>query len=146
MGDAVYNFIFIYLKPSSGSKAMLIARCWDALLRGDNLASFSNTGTLIGRQKVVTVSRWNANLNQMKHWTILCAFFLGGISIHPDTYDMEVMIDEAYSVGPRIHTQSQRYPYFPASPLHLICMEYNESFCQGLERRWRVWWTNFERF
>ena len=43
-----------------------------------------------------------------------------------------------------LRAQAHQHPTFPATLLHLIQKEFNERFCQALERWQRVRWPNIE--
>ena len=69
---------------------------------------------------------------------VFCTVLLGDDGAHPTTYKMFLLLEETSGVSPRIRAQARHQPTFPAALLRLIQQEFNESFCQVLERRHRV--------
>ena len=57
---------------------------------------------------------------------------------------MFLLLEETDGVSPMLRAQAHQHPTFPATLLHLIQKEFNESFRQALESRKRVKWPNFE--
>ena len=78
-------FLFLDLSTYAGSKATLLTRRWDAVLGDNTSTSFTDTGTLLGRQKVVPVTSWDATSKQIEAWTVFCKVFLRGI-IRPPSH------------------------------------------------------------
>ena len=60
MGDAINVLLFPDLSPSAGTEEALLARGWDAILRGGSLISFVDTSLLLAKQRVEPVKIWEA--------------------------------------------------------------------------------------
>ena len=88
VGYALNYFLFPEISLSSGSEASLLTRRWDSFLVYDTFTSFADMGSLLGLQKVVPVSIWDAASKQLELWTGFCAIFLGDASNHPSTQEM----------------------------------------------------------
>ena len=65
VGDAINIFIFPNLSPSTGYEAALMTRLWDDLLGENNFNYFAETSTLLERQKVVSITIWDADSKQI---------------------------------------------------------------------------------
>ena len=55
------------------------------------------------RHKVAPITRWEAATNQLEAWGVVCAVFLGNVSVHPVTYEVLGLLEEATGAGERIH-------------------------------------------
>ena len=60
MGYAINVFLFLDLSHSSSSKAVLLARRWDAIFCDGALTSFVDTSLLLAKQRVEPVTGWEA--------------------------------------------------------------------------------------
>ena len=69
--------------------------------------------------------------------------FIGYGSRHPATYNIFRLVKDTTGIIPRLCAQSRQHPDLSAALLRLIHTEFNERFSEALERRKRVWWTNF---
>ena len=98
----------------------------------------------MGNQKVASITGWDKTLSQMEAWSVFCTVFLRDDGVHPATYEIFLLLEETAGVIPRLRVQARRQPTFPADLLRQIHKEFNENFCQALERRQRVIWPNFE--
>ena len=87
---------------------------------------------LLGNQKFVPVTRWDAASKQLEAWTVFCVILLGDASNHPATQEMEDLVDETEGVSARIHMQAYHQPSFPYSILSLVQPDFNESFHRRL--------------
>ena len=145
MGDAVNIFLFPDLTPASGSKAALLAHRWDVIIGGGELTPFSETILLMERQNVVPITGWEAAAKQLEAWGVICAIFLGDTYVHPDTYEVLSLPKEATGVVARLWAQARSQTTSPTALLSLIQTEFNESFCQALERQQRVRWPEFNQ-
>ena len=74
----------------------------------------------------------------MEEWAVFYAIFLGDDGRHPETFKMFSLVEEMADASPRLCAQARQTPSFPAALLNLIQTEFNEIFCQALERRQRV--------
>ena len=69
---------------------------------------------------------------------MFCTLFLGGKGVHPATYKMFLLLEETSRISLSLQSQALQQPTFPVDLLCLIQQEFNESFCQVLERQQRV--------
>ena len=76
---------------------------------------------------------------------VLYHVFLGDAAVKPATYEVYTLVNETAHIGARLRAQTQRQPTLPVALLHLLQTDFNEIFCQALERWQRVRWTYFER-
>ena len=86
-----------------------------------------------------------ATENQLESWGVFCHVFLSNASVHPATYEVCTLIKETAYIGARLQDHTQSQPSLPVALLRLLQTEFNKSFRQALERRYRVCWTDFER-
>ena len=98
----------------------------------------------MGKQKVTPISGWDDAVSQLKVWYFFCTVFLRDDGVHPDTYEMLLLLKETSVIRPTLRAQARQQPTFPAALLRLIQHEFTESFRQVLERRQRVRWPNLE--
>ena len=101
---------------------------------------FTDTILMMGRKNFSLISGRDKVDSQLESWSD----FLKNNAKHPATFDMFRLIEETDGVSLRLRSKAQHQPTFPSSILCLIHTNSNESFCQALERRKRVWWTDFE--
>ena len=73
---------------------------------------------------------------------MFCTLFLGDDGVQPATYDIFLLLEETSGVSPRLQAQARQQPTFPVALLHLLQEDFNESFCQALERQQQVRWKN----
>ena len=102
------------------------------VLGGGTITYLADTGKLMVHQKAVTVAMWDSALKQMEVREVRCGVLLRYKSLHPSAFEMEGLIGEFVTVRARLRSQSQCHLLLPVSLLHLIHMEYNESFHQAL--------------
>ena len=96
----------------------------------------------MGNQKVVPIAGWDEAASQIEAWAVFCTVFLGDDRVHPDTYDMFLLLEETTGVSLRLRAQARQKPTFPAAILCLIQQKFNKSLRQAL--RQRVRWPNFD--
>ena len=89
VGDDINVLLFPELSPSTGSKASLLIRRWDTVLGYNTSTSFADTGTLLGKNKVVPIRIFDAAWNQIEACTVLCTVFLGDSSAHLATQELK---------------------------------------------------------
>ena len=94
--------------------------------------------TLMGLHKEVPVLSWYTSMKHIEAWEVLCDVFLGYVIINPADFELEVLIYKASILGFRLCAQEHIKTEFPTELLCLIHMEFNVSFHQVMERRWRV--------
>ena len=144
VGDALNIFLFPDLSPLAGLEAALLTWEWDAILGVGTLTSFTDTSLLMGNKKVAPIAGWDEALSQLEAWAVFCKVFLVANGVQPATYEMFLLLEETAGVRPRLRSQARQQPTPPSALLHLTQQEFNESFCQALERRKRVNRPNFE--
>ena len=83
-------------------------------------------------------------MSQLEAWAVFCKVFLGDDGVHPATYKMFLLLEETSGVSLRLRAQACQNPNFPLALLRQIQQDINNSFRQALERRQRVWWTDFD--
>ena len=111
------------------------------MVSGDNNStSFSDTGTLLDRKKVVPITSLDAASKQIKARAVLCTLSLGDSTVNPSTQELKYLVNETEVVSALIHAQAQLQPYFPANLLLRLKYGFNEIFRQALERRHQVRW------
>ena len=88
---------------------------------------------------------WYEAASQLEAWAVICTMLLREVKSHPASFKMVTLIEDKASVGPCLWSQDCHNPAFPATILRLLQMEFNNSFCQALERRQRVRWPNFQQ-
>ena len=54
--------------------------------------------------------------------------FLGDDGVHPDTYEIFLLLEETSRVSLRLRAQALQKPTFPAALVSLIQQDFNESF------------------
>ena len=104
-------------------------------MSGDNtFTSFSDTGTLLDRKKVVPITSLDAASKHIKAWDVVCTLLLGDSTVHPSTQELKDLANEIEVVSSQIHAQAQPQPYLPAALL--LCLKYglNKIFRQALDR------------
>ena len=121
-----------------------MTRKWDAILGYGTLTSPADMRLLMGKQKVTPIVGWDKVASQMEALAVFFMVFIGDKSKHPATYDMFLLIEETSGVSPWMQTQAHHQLTFPVALLLLIHQEFNGRFCHALERRQRVWWTDFD--
>ena len=99
---------------------------------------------MIGKQKVAPITGWYESESQLEAWSVFCMVFLGDNGVHTATYNRFLLLKETSGVSLRLRAQSHQQQTFPTALLRLIHQEFNESFCQALERQQRVRWPNFK--
>ena len=99
---------------------------------------------MMGKHKVAPIAGWDEAVSQIEAWAVFCKVSLGDNRLHPMTYEIFLLLEEASGVSPRLRAQSRQQHTFPTDILRLIHQEFNESFRQALERWKRVGWPNFE--
>ena len=110
----------------------------NAIFWDRTLTSFVETILLLGKQMVASIASWEEVESQLEAWAMFCTLFLGDNGVHPATYKMFLLLEETSGVSPRLQEQYRQEPTFPAALLCLVQQEFNESFCQVLERQQRV--------
>ena len=141
-GDALNIFLFPELSPLVGLEAALLTRKWDTILGGGTLTSFSDTSMMMGKKKVAPITGCDNAASQLETLDVFCTVFLGDDNVHPATYKMFLLLEDTSGIIRRLMEQARYQPTFPAALLCLIHQDFNEIFCQALERRQRVRWTN----
>ena len=133
VGEAINCSMFLDLSSSTGSKATLLTRIWDAVLGNNRITLFANTMSLLGRQKVFPFTIWEAASKKLEAWTVLCAVLLGYSSCRPTTQEMEDLINEIKGVSSCLCPQYQRQSLLSTVLLYAS----NQSSVRASDRRWR---------
>ena len=93
VGDALNIFLFPDLSPSAGLEAALLTRKWDAILGGGTLTSFADTSLRMVKYKVTPITVWDEAESELEAWAVFWTVFLGDDGVHPNTYDMLLLLD-----------------------------------------------------
>ena len=68
------------------------------------LMSFGYASLIMANQKVTTTTRWEDTAKQLEVWGVVCAVFLGNVSVRPGKYKVLGFLEEANEVGARLQT------------------------------------------
>ena len=93
VGGIVKNFLFPDLSLSAGSQVALAARQWDMALDSSTLTTYSDTASLLQRQKVAPIIGWETTVNMLEQWAVLLTVILGPDREHPAVYELTMLID-----------------------------------------------------
>ena len=145
VGD-VFNILLLPdLSPLVGLETEVLMRKWDTILGVGTLTSFTDTSLLMGKQKVSPIRGWDEAASQLEAWSVFCTVFLVNDGVHPATYDIFLLLEEKSGVSLKLRAQARQQPIFPAALLRLTQQEFNERFCQALERQQRALLTTIVR-
>ena len=88
---------------------------------------------------------WEAAKKKLEAWGVFCHVFLGDTALQPATYEICRLMYETAYVRAILRAQMQRQPTLTLALLHLLQTQFIESFCQALEWRQRVRWSDFKQ-
>ena len=79
----------------------------------------------MGKQKIYSVSRWDAASKHLEYWTVFCSIFLGYPEHHPSTMEMKSLIKEMEVVDECFQSQAKWQYVFSATLLHIVESKFN---------------------
>ena len=69
--NAVKIFIFLDLSLAEGIEAALVVRRWDTALDSNTLTSYTDNATLMTKQRISPIMRWEGSSKMLKQWLVL---------------------------------------------------------------------------
>ena len=98
-----------------------------------------------GETKGRTHHRMGSSSETVGGLGIFLSHFPGRQTVHPGTYEVLGLLEEATRFGTRLREQAHRNPTLPTSLLRLIQTDFNKSSRQALERQRRVRWMDYNQ-
>ena len=103
-------FLFSDSYLSAGSESALVARQWDTALEIIMITTYVDTVSLLQRQKVAPIVRWEAAINMLVQWDVFLVVILVPGSSYPVVYNMTMLIDASEEVNTHLWVQSMYQP------------------------------------
>ena len=93
--------------------------------------------------KVRPPKMWMAAMLVLEHWLVFLSILFGDASRHPGVQAMQDLIQQCATLCTTMDEECQVDPHILAALVHLVQVEFNESFCQAEAGMGQVIWSIF---